>query len=198
MDTLVATSPVDDTQAEKKVYDSSPLSLDSLYCTNDDISTPEALSPSAVVPTLQSLQSLQNTSDTAQDMADLRSLMKTALQKTSDVEMMEVLQVGREEMPEAIRTLQRAFECVVEKEVAVGDIWGDGSVNLGEFGGSGWGEDSKHLGMGFSVELSGSARSGWRMDMLDRELMETGLDALRRMSKRPGMAKVSPDWCTPR
>jgi hypothetical protein len=34
--------------------------------------------------------------------------MKMALQKTSDAEMMEVLQVGREEMPEATGMLRKA------------------------------------------------------------------------------------------
>jgi len=44
--------------------------------------------------------------------------MRTALQTTNDVQMIEVLQVGREEMPEAIKTLQRALEREVEKESA--------------------------------------------------------------------------------
>lgn len=123
--------------------------------------------------------------------------MKTALQKTSDIEIMAVLQVGREEMPEAIRTLQRTLECVVEKEVEVADIWGDGTMN-GETEKSAWGDDSKRLGMGFSVESGGSAGSGWRMDTLDREFMATGLDALKRMTSGPETAKASPAWCTPR
>lgn len=200
MDTLVASDCQIDTATEKKPDDQSHLHA------NDGITiqvpSTESLTPSSIVPTLQSLQSLQNTSDTAQDMTDLRSLMKTALQKTSDVEMMEVLQVGREEMPEAIRMLQRALECVVQKEVTAADMWGDGRGTNGEMEGGDWdwdwglGGDSGRSGMGFSVELSGSTGTGWRMDTLDREFIETGLDALRRMSKGPETTKTSPAWFT--
>jgi abelson tyrosine-protein kinase 1 len=42
--------------------------------------------------------------------------MRAALQTNNDVQMIEVLQVGREEMPEAIKTLQRALEREREKE----------------------------------------------------------------------------------
>jgi hypothetical protein len=42
-----------------------------------------------------------------------------ALQTNNDVQMIEVLQVGREEIPEAIKTLQRALEREREKENVV-------------------------------------------------------------------------------
>ena len=42
--------------------------------------------------------------------------MRAALQTTSDVEMLEVLQIGHQEMPDAIKTLQRALEHVTERD----------------------------------------------------------------------------------
>jgi hypothetical protein len=196
--TLISTEAQGDSDVKKESSDQILSSTSSVSYAGDPIPIPDSLSPSSVVPTLQSLQSLQNTSDTLQDMADLRSLMYLALQKNSDVEMMEVLQVGWEEMPEAMRTLQRALERVVEKEIVeVGDIWGDGFIG-GEIEPSGFGGDSGRSGMGFSVESNGSTGSGWRMDTLDRDLIVTGLDALKRMSKGTDMAKTSPVWCTPR
>jgi len=101
-------------------------------------------------------------------------------------------------MPEAIGTLQRALERVVKKEIVeVGDIWGDGFI-AGEMEPSGFRGDSRHSGMGFSVKSHGSTENGWCMDMLDQDLIVTGLDALKRMSKGTDMAKTSPVWCTPR
>jgi hypothetical protein len=64
----------------------------------------------------------QNEIDQARDMFDLRGLMRTALQANSDLEMIEVLQVGQDEMPEAIKTLQRALEREMEKENADGVV----------------------------------------------------------------------------
>jgi hypothetical protein len=66
-------------------------------------------------------------------MADLRSLMWSALGTSSDAEMIGVLQVGREEMPEAVKTLQRALERVVEREGDLGvSVVGGVSVSAGD------------------------------------------------------------------
>ena len=65
---------------------------------------------------ISTLQTLQNERDAHRDAADLRQLMRSALQTNDDLEMIKVLQVGRDEMPEAIKTLQRALEIVLEKE----------------------------------------------------------------------------------
>ncbi|KAJ7752716.1 hypothetical protein B0H14DRAFT_3512848 [Mycena olivaceomarginata] len=43
-------------------------------------------------------------------MADLCTLLRNALAASSDIEMLAVLQVGCEEMPEALKTLQHALE----------------------------------------------------------------------------------------
>ncbi|KAJ7673647.1 hypothetical protein DFH06DRAFT_1444980 [Mycena polygramma] len=65
-----------------------------------------------VIPTLRTIQSTQNTLDFEHDTADLRGLLRDALAQSNDVEMLRVLQVGRAEMPEAMKTLQRALERV--------------------------------------------------------------------------------------
>jgi abelson tyrosine-protein kinase 1 len=46
--------------------------------------------------------------------------MCAVLQMNNDVQMIEVLQVGREEMPETIKTLQRALEREKDKENVIG------------------------------------------------------------------------------
>jgi len=148
--------------------------------------------------------------------------------------MIEVLQVGREEMPEAMKTLQRALEREVEKENA-GIVVGSGSGK-----GSGMGTvagvspmtpgpdisasvfnnkaavaegrrgsmpitplhdssglerrktvvstESKESGTVVSMTGSGSGGSGIDgrvRDTLDREFIENGIDALRRVSHGP-------------
>ncbi|KAJ7134082.1 hypothetical protein C8R43DRAFT_1073047 [Mycena crocata] len=66
----------------------------------------------AVTSALRSVYSKQNSFDVAQDMADLRSLLRTALAQKSEAEMLRVLQVGRAEIPEALKTLQRELDSV--------------------------------------------------------------------------------------
>ncbi|KZV62253.1 hypothetical protein PENSPDRAFT_758829 [Peniophora sp. CONT] len=51
----------------------------------------------------------QDSSDNSRDMADLRRLLHSALQTADDAAMLEVLQMGRGEMPEAIKVLQRTL-----------------------------------------------------------------------------------------
>ena len=46
---------------------------------------------------------------TAMDTADLRQVMRAALQTTSDAEMLEVLGVGRQEMPPRYALLTQMF-----------------------------------------------------------------------------------------
>ena len=80
-------------------------------------STSQELPHSQIIPALTSLHTLQNLSDREMDtLANLRQLMRAALQTTSDVEMLEMLQIGHQEMPDAIKTLQRALEHVTERD----------------------------------------------------------------------------------
>ena len=68
---------------------------------------------------LHAFRKKENERDAGLDFVDLCQLMRAALQTSNDVQMIEVLQVGREEMPEAIKTLRRALEREREKENVV-------------------------------------------------------------------------------
>ncbi|VDC00978.1 unnamed protein product [Peniophora sp. CBMAI 1063] len=59
---------------------------------------------------LNSYRTSQNSDDLAGDMAELRQLLYAAVQAEDDVNMMNVLQVGRHEMPQAIKVLQHALK----------------------------------------------------------------------------------------
>ncbi|KAJ7617179.1 hypothetical protein FB45DRAFT_756602 [Roridomyces roridus] len=153
-----------------------------------------------VFPALCKLHSTQNTLDFAHDTADLRGLMREALAQSSDVEMLRVLQVRRDEMPEALKTMQRALERVgvVPQAPAL-------AANAQSQMGS---PEMPYVSAppGYtpraplvrsatlsSSESSGSTSgtSGFVRDTLDREFIEGGIDALRRMSKG---GEMLPSW----
>ncbi|OBZ74270.1 hypothetical protein A0H81_05040 [Grifola frondosa] len=139
--------------------------------------------PQQIRETLQVLTEKQNERDMAHDTADLRQLMRAALQANNDVEMLRVLQVGRDEMPEAMKTLQRALETEVERESIADEAASVASL----------GQDSERsrTSSGDSRASNGSARSRAPRDTLDREFIETGIDALRRLS---GTEVALPSW----
>ncbi|KAF5381779.1 hypothetical protein D9615_005379 [Tricholomella constricta] len=90
-----------------------------MWCIRELVAaSPSRLCESQTLPTLKTLHVSQDTVDAAKDSADLRALMRTALQTSSDVEILGVLQIGREEMPEAIKVLQRVLERVGVGEAA--------------------------------------------------------------------------------
>ncbi|KAF8639293.1 hypothetical protein AX17_001604 [Amanita inopinata Kibby_2008] len=181
-----------------------------------------AMSPSRVLPTLRELHTRQNTLDAAKDMADLRRLMGVAVHTSNDAQMLEVLQVGRDEMPEAIKTLQRALEKIVEHEASSGvSGTGPASTQMPEpaplpamdNGKTGFlarrmtlrsfkgkevttlkrsKTDSSTTSKGTNGASSKSSDTGRARDTLDREFIESGLDALRRMSQ--GIEKSLPSW----
>ncbi|KIY53195.1 kinase-like protein [Fistulina hepatica ATCC 64428] len=131
---------------------------------------PSSSSVSTVVPSpsipaateiFNALRIKQSQVDQARDSADLRGLMRAALQTTSDAELIAVLQVGRDEMPEAIKTLQRALERLFDGTLGV-ESSSDSSVTL--------------------------------KDTLDREFMESGIDALRRLSRDQYPPGGLPSW----
>ena len=148
---------------------------------------PHDLSPSQIIPALTSLHSVQNSLDTAMDTADLRQLMRTALQTTSDAEMLEVLGVGHQEMPDAIKTLQRALEHITERD-------GE-SVEVAPAVRSVVVENPRQRSRTvISIDSSSTSSSSLerKRDTLDREFIETGIDALRRMSR--GVETSLPSW----
>jgi abelson tyrosine-protein kinase 1 len=140
----------------------------------------------SVRKTLHALRAAQNAQDRVHDAADLRQLMRTALSTNDDAAMIEVLQIARSEMPEAIKTLQRALERAVEDE----QMGIEEALLLTP---SPQEEVGKGNGPSFDSGISGiSGASRRSADTLDREFMETGIDALRRLSK--GTDLGLPSW----
>ena len=157
------------------------------------------LPPSQILPELTSLHSIQNSLDAAMDTADLRQVMRAALQTTSDAEMLKVLEISHQEMPDAIKTLQRALEHITERDDdGVEAPPGKGvvlakvvkKVNNNEV------EGLKRSRTVISTDSSNTSSSGHsserRRDTLDREFIESGIDCLRRMSR--GIETSLPSW----
>ncbi|KAF8634740.1 hypothetical protein AX15_000748 [Amanita polypyramis BW_CC] len=180
----------------------------------------DARLPSHILPTLREFQTRQNTLDATRDTTDLRHLLSVAVQTSNDAQMLEVLQIGRDEMPEAIKTLQRALEKLIERESpSVATVAGQAEttvlapvptvgnarsnflprrMTLKSFKGkesatlkrskTESSSTSRATGAGSSQSTNGSRIR----DTLDREFIESGLDALRRMSQ--GAENTLPSW----
>ncbi|KAA1466979.1 hypothetical protein DENSPDRAFT_63475 [Dentipellis sp. KUC8613] len=179
--------------------------------------SPSSLGPAEIRTLLQNLRARQNEEDRTRDMMDLRQLMRTALETNNDVAMIEVLQVGRDEMPEAIKTLQRALEREVERSWSGGDrssrsSEGEGSPILERSNTTRSRASSVFRPRGATVSSindvrattysgttsqstdSGSSDGKRRAgDTLDREFMEGGIDALRRLSQGTELVPL-PSW----
>ena len=157
-------------------------------------STSQDFPHSQIIPALTSLHSLQNSSDREMDTADLRQLMRAALQTTSDVEMLEVLQVGRQEMPDAIKTLQRALEHVTERDDDAVEASTSKSV-VATVQKEVEGPDGSRK-RSDTIDTLSTMSSGYslerRRDALDKEFIESGIDCLRRMSR--GTETSLPSW----
>ncbi|KAJ7217776.1 hypothetical protein GGX14DRAFT_550000 [Mycena pura] len=164
----------------------------SLAAHSDAVS--EELHPDDVFPTLQNLHNIQNTIDLAQDTADLRTLMRDAVSQSSDIEMIRVLQVGREEFPEALKTLQRALERVGVVTNPPSPLALIETYTMSTNASSTLAPQS--IERSITTSSSGSSTVGSSAtigrDMLDREFMESGIDALRRMSKAGDLGL--PSW----
>ena len=178
------------------LFESGPLTADPLVAAHD-------LPPSQILPELTSLHSIQNSLDVAMDTADLRQVMRAALQTTNDAEMLEVLEVGHQEMPDAIKTLRRALEHVTERDddgveappgkgVVLATVVKKVNHNEAE-GPSGALKRSRTV---ISIDSSSTSSSGHsserRRDTLDREFIESGIECLRRMSH--GIETSVPSW----
>ncbi|KDQ49984.1 hypothetical protein JAAARDRAFT_186654 [Jaapia argillacea MUCL 33604] len=158
--------------------------------------------------TLHVLRLRENEIDAWHDSADLRMVMRSAVSAKSDVEMMKVLQVARDEMPEAIKTLQRALEKEVEKDRE--SMSEDGLQVQVELEEGAPGEDlsadveqlpvSERQAMAMSASRASlrskksvaSFKTRSTGDTLDREFIESGIDALKRMSR--GVDVALPNW----
>ncbi|KAJ3994635.1 hypothetical protein F5050DRAFT_1575245 [Lentinula boryana] len=208
---------------------------------------PPALLPSAsslpsteILPTILSLTRHQAALDAESDYADLRGVMRAALSKGSDVEIIKVLGSGgldAGEVAEAIKTLQRAHEAILEMERREdlhaqqrlqqehGDVSNSTQVHVSKrdkVAGAGaklmrskavsssstsstattnesaWSRSGSGSGSGVS-QSSGNGEVNERhmrkKDTLDKEFIESGIDALRRMSRSTAdPARLLPSW----
>ena len=206
--------------------------------------------PSDIRDQLLALAKQQNEDDHARDLIDLRALMREAIATANDAEMITVLQVKREEMPEALKTLQRALEKEQERErdesATVDELTGAGEepteamsdtegkvtrrnsqtsalglrgipgipgLSRRRTGASSKSKDSRKKNgsergatstASAVTEDDGSGKgSGWSRstnssesgrDTLDREFIESGIDALRRLSTSRGQDINLPNW----
>ncbi|KAK7455814.1 hypothetical protein VKT23_010848 [Stygiomarasmius scandens] len=115
-----------------------------------------------VLQTLASLRHQQAQLDAAADLADLRNRMRQALSSGNDLVIMEIFGVRRDEMPEAIKTLQRALERILE------GVGGPGEVEIGgqeedrlEGNGDGDGEGQRRgIGLGLGIGEEGDEEDG--------------------------------------
>ena len=149
---------------------------------------PSAALPSPVADTdsirdtLHAVRAEQNAQDRAHDMADLHQQMFTALAANDDNAMIEVLQIARSEMPDAIRTLERALEHLYEA----------GQVDTEEGVTALPSQEEAGNDNGPSLEPGSTGATHRIVDPLDREFIVTGIDALRRLSK--GTNLELPNW----
>ena len=155
-----------------------------------------SLSPDEVAALLQTCRERQNEQDLAYDTEDLRQVMRSALQAGSDAEIIDVLQVSRHEMPEAMKTLQRALEREVEKErdteqsvIQDVDVFSEEAEPLEGLSSSQTSESSRSK---LRTDSAASSRARSSRDTLDREFLENGIEALRRMSE--GVKLTLPSW----
>ncbi|KDR78325.1 hypothetical protein GALMADRAFT_245445 [Galerina marginata CBS 339.88] len=114
-------------------------------------SVDDLLSRPQVMPVLQQIQSAHNIHDAKSDVEDLRRSIKAALESGNDAKLLSFLGIEAEEMPEAIKTLQR------------------------------------------TLEKRSKPTNGKANDTLHEEFLESGIDALRRMSAGSNFANL-PFW----
>lgn len=155
-----------------------------------------SLKPDEVAALLQTCRERENERDLAHDTEDLRQVMRSALQASSDAEIIDVLQVSRHEMPEAMKTLQRALEREVERDrdteltmIEDVDVFSEEAEPLEGLSSS---QTSKSTSSKLRTDSMASARARASGDTLDREFLESGIEALRRMSE--GVKLTLPSW----
>ncbi|KAJ3509359.1 hypothetical protein NLJ89_g5260 [Agrocybe chaxingu] len=140
-------------------------------------------SADVVLPDIAALQTVQNTFDNARDLADLRQLMRAALQTSSDAEMVE-RKSQRDPIPR--HRGKTALQGRVVKRISIKEV----DTPQGGLQRSATVVSVESVSS--SSSSAGGSSSGWRRDTLDREFIENGIDALRRMSH--GYETSLPSW----
>lgn len=135
--------------------------------------THHSLSDKEIRARLRKLHEQQNAKDRARDTDDLRQLLQQALDTNDHTEMVRVLQVGRHEMPEAIKTLLRALEQRIQIDTRDLQVLPDQPA------------PSPTRSLTWPLE-------GRRTDLLDREFIEREIRALQQEAK--GLQLDLPSW----
>ncbi|TRM55658.1 hypothetical protein BD626DRAFT_416005 [Schizophyllum amplum] len=173
-------------------------------------STALSLSRAEVAARLRAQRAREDAEDTRTDVADLRAIMRMAIAIPDDAALLQVLEVDGGEIPEAVRALQRALEGAFKK--AKGGRALSRQESLQAASQMNKPEDAEGRGrllgitrrggvsstmsaqMAREKGLASDAASPYNArDMLDREFMESGINAMKRMS-RPGAPWDLPDW----
>lgn len=184
---------------------------------------PEDLPQTEIINRLSRYSVMQIEEAAAHDAAYLRRLLTSALAANDDLEMIKILQVNSEEIPEAMKALQRALEVEVDKEYEDLSVIEEASVDstqgiLEGVRGMGKGKgrvsrqntfDSSHSRASTgskgtaphsrtsTVSKASTMLSRASKDTLDREFLESGIETLRRMSMsagQPASALSLPPW----
>ncbi|VDB84662.1 unnamed protein product [Peniophora sp. CBMAI 1063] len=130
---------------------------------------------------LSSYRRAQSERDRDIDFVGLRQLLDAALQQHDDVAMIEVLQIGRDEMPEAIRTLQR----VLQHDAEIVPHSRRHTLRIGEHRGS-----RNRLPMDSPTTNTDS----FTLDAFDRTFIGESIQALTRLTLKQGDELKVPSW----
>ena len=130
--------------------------------------------PESVRNTLRALCVSQNAQDRAHDTADLYQLMRAALAAKDDVAIIELFQIARSEVLEAMKSLHRTLTRFIE----------DGQLDTEESTTAPPSHQHEDAGNGNDpfVDPGDRGASYSSEDKLDREFIESGLIALGRLS----------------
>lgn len=177
---------------------------------------PSTLNSQEVMATLARVTQIQNSNDLAHDTAALRQLLRKALAASDDLEMLQVLQVKKEEMPEAIKALQRALEHEITREreakerqapaaedgqlLVAEEMWTSPVEDLSDVAAQELNDDAagrssplhgdparKQSMVASSSQRSKSGSSNVSRDTLDREFIESSIESLVRLSTSEGV-----------
>ncbi|KAF8513302.1 hypothetical protein JB92DRAFT_2924631 [Gautieria morchelliformis] len=159
--------------------------------------------PHEIVQAIASIRAAQAAYDTANDVADLYAAMRAALRMGSDIAMLEVLQINRGEMQEAIKTLQRALEDPrlspgrVSQQQSLPEIESQAVSFIVEPDTPSTSSDGSHSSRILAQRWGTNplAPAAWNQDQdaaFHREFLESGLDALRRLSGTSGGESLPP------
>ncbi|TFY54870.1 hypothetical protein EVG20_g9534 [Dentipellis fragilis] len=144
----------------------------------------ESLSRNRVAAELQTIRDQQNEQDRIQDLTHLRQLLRAAVQTNDDLSMVEILQIGRDEMPEAMNALERTLQGFISSSAE------DDHVSRDERR-----RDRLLARIGLRRETERNTSSPMpAAEDIDREFMQSGVETLRRLTLQQGEAPELPSW----